>query len=227
MTLIEVVAVIFCIVVLVGMLLPASRNRRRRAKTGRITCISNLKQIGLAYQIFASDNDDKFPWQVTNSLAFRNERLAWLPYQAMSNELQSSKVLCCPEDKSRVGFIASDFNLGKSMNERSLARLGNNAVSYFTAVDVTRSLPQAILAGDRNLAPSETAPAYSSRGGVVKIPVSSVWSTHESNRLHDNQGNILFADGSAQLVSASSVQQQLVLAAKTYGTNVNRFLFPQ
>ena len=33
-------------------------------KAQRIRCVNNLKQIGIATRIYATDNQDRFPWQV-------------------------------------------------------------------------------------------------------------------------------------------------------------------
>jgi len=51
----------------------------------RIQCVNNLKQIGLAARIFATDNNDVLPPD-------------WL---AMTNELSTPKILVCPADTGR------------------------------------------------------------------------------------------------------------------------------
>lgn len=59
----------------------------------RIQCVNNLKQIGLAMRIWASDNGDKY----TTSLV------------AMSNELSTVKILICPSDKARKDYSSLSF----------------------------------------------------------------------------------------------------------------------
>lgn len=56
-----------------------------RAKARSIACVNNLKQLGLAARIWATDNGDILPSD----------------FLTMSNEIVSPKILVCPEDAGR------------------------------------------------------------------------------------------------------------------------------
>ncbi len=94
-TLIELLVVIAIIAMLAALLLPAFTRAKESGKGA--ACISNLRQIGIALQVYVQENNNRLPvmrdksWTTTNDLPS--------PDQAISNQLGNIRALLCPSDK--------------------------------------------------------------------------------------------------------------------------------
>jgi len=198
-TLVEMLVVIGIIGLLAALLLPVLSQAQARAK--RIECVSDLREIGAAYHIFANDHGGKFPTQVSTNdsgaLEFANAAYQinghiYFSYKfvlPLAGIISTPKLFACPADLTR--FAATNFS-----------QFNNNSNFSYDVGLVPGNDPRQIFAADRGL------PATPKAGYVDILQVPGSISSPHWRSPHGYTGNILFADGHVELSSDSLVKSE-------------------
>src|SRR3954471_15423650 len=77
-TLIELLVVIAIISILAAILFPVFGRARENAR--RSSCLSNIRQVGMAFMQYVQDNDERFPFNKTNATCQQSWVYAAQPY---------------------------------------------------------------------------------------------------------------------------------------------------
>jgi general secretion pathway protein G len=195
-TLIELLTVIAIIAVLAGLLFPVFATARGKAR--EISCVSNLRQIGLAIRMYTQDNDELYPWavdptdkytpQIWDQYPGFQQQIPYMPFlhEALQGYIRSRELFHCPADS---GYDIEDFT-GEALDAHptSYARFGTS-YNYRTEIAFRRMID-----------------------GGFREPASVNVMMDASGRWHGGlvtdryRYNVLYGDGHAKNLSRSQLE---------------------
>jgi competence protein ComGC len=204
LTLVEVLVVIaVAFTLLIIAFLPLAKEKAKM-----INCFSNLKAGECAFWLWAGDNNQHYPMEVSTNNGGAQE---WVRegkifevFRVMSNELSTPKILFCPADSRVCATNWSQFD--------------NRHLSYFLGVDApcrfNTNVPEVkmslFLYGDRNLT-NDTLP----ENGILQLTANQ--NARWTAELHKYKGNICLANG--VVLKLNNVSLREAVQATDHATN--------
>jgi prepilin-type N-terminal cleavage/methylation domain-containing protein/prepilin-type processing-associated H-X9-DG protein len=226
-TLLELLLVVAIIAILAGLLLPGISRARERATA--IGCLNNLKQLQLAFHLYANDQNDRLSPAETDAGVpsyprWVNGAMVWWSFAEITNRqlllepgpghlgpyLQAAEVFHCPGDRSRSNlFRARGALRARSYTMNNYVVLGDG-LSIATDGTFVYS-PTAFLkwADFNRTSPSGIFVFLDEHEATIGngafsfywrgTPPNGWWNGHWPAGRHGRQGVFSFADGHGEL----------------------------
>jgi prepilin-type N-terminal cleavage/methylation domain-containing protein/prepilin-type processing-associated H-X9-DG protein len=223
-TLIELLVVIAIIAILAAILFPVFAQAREKSRGA--ACLSNLKQMGLAWMMYAQDYDEEFPFAdpapdanggTCQQMKDRGSFGGWignllLPYSKNVN------IFTCPSNpklnavngncglQTGVQYVYTSYGYNYvSLDRQSQANVSRPAdlIAIYDAISAWTDCPYA-QAGSCGIWAQRDIPAFFKKNGIALAPgmqdPAKNWVGGYVNHVapHNNTVNYMFADGHAK-----------------------------
>lgn len=196
-TLIELLVVIAIIAILAAILFPVFAKAREKARQS--SCLSNLKQLGIACLSYAQDNDERWPTYYRIVVAGHNDGVTSggvCMYSALVPYIKNSQVFVCPSlrptayDAFGLGiYITTSYMLN------SYACLGWDTAGRYLTLG---SIPDA----SKLMLMTEYTGYHTAFMGYA---TGVSWPATHCPCMHNDGQNFVFADGHAKWESKANI----------------------
>ena len=120
-TLIELLVVIAIIAILAAILFPVFAKAREKARQTK--CLSNMRQIGTAADMYNQDYDGHYPMSIYLDLP---SMTVWTFYDSLAPYMKNADILKCPSEERRIGIAEMQAIPGMPPLGTSLVWVGYN-----------------------------------------------------------------------------------------------------